>query len=255
MARNKTTTSKVEVATATETEDDAVSALDPISSSTPVSPTPSVLPTQPQGAAAWPANSVERRRIDELIPYARNARTHSPTQVAQLAASIKEWGWTIPVLVDETGGIIAGHGRILAARQLGIDEIPVMVAGGWTDAQKRAYVIADNKLAMNAGWDEDLLRIEITELTKSNFNVDLVGFSEDELAEFFLPPSAADEEPTAGAGDAAASGDMLRFGKHKIPLDKSEVVALEALAARYAETFGVTHGFARWIGMGDHVDK
>jgi len=97
--------------------------------------------------------------IETLIPYARNSRTHSDEQVAQIAASIKEWGFTTPVLVDEDGGIIAGHGRTLAARKLGMTEVPVLVARGWTDAQKRAYVIADNKLALNAGWDNELLRL------------------------------------------------------------------------------------------------
>jgi ParB-like chromosome segregation protein Spo0J len=99
----------------------------------------------------WPADRVERRSINALIPYARNARTHSDAQVAQIAASMKEWGWTNPVLIDEEGGIIAGHGRVLAARKLGLTEAPVMVAEGWTEAQKRAYVIADNQLALNAG--------------------------------------------------------------------------------------------------------
>jgi hypothetical protein len=97
---------------------------------------------------AWPADQVERWPIDRLIPYAKNSRTHSEAQIAQLAASMKEWGWTNPVLADEAGGLIAGEGRILAARQLGSAEVPVMVARGWTDAQKRAYVIADNQLAL-----------------------------------------------------------------------------------------------------------
>jgi ParB-like chromosome segregation protein Spo0J len=97
-----------------------------------------------------------------LIPYARNARTHSDEQVAQIAASIKEWGWTTPILVDEGGQIIAGHGRVSAARTLGVKDAPVMVATGWTEAQKRAYVLADNKLALNAGWDNELLALERT---------------------------------------------------------------------------------------------
>ena len=98
------------------------------------------------------------------MPYARNARTHSDAQVAQIAGSIREWGWTTPILVDENGTLIAGHGRVLAARQLGLTEIPVMVARGWSEAQKRAYVIADNKLALNAGWDVELLKVELTDL-------------------------------------------------------------------------------------------
>ena len=101
----------------------------------------------------WAADKVERRSIASLVPYARNARMHSAEQIDQIAASICEWGWTVPVLVDEADGIIAGHGRVLAAHKLGIAEIPVMVAAGWSEAQKRAYVLADNKLALNAGWD------------------------------------------------------------------------------------------------------
>jgi ParB-like chromosome segregation protein Spo0J len=92
----------------------------------------------------WPAEKIEMRQLDKLIPYARNSRTHSDTQVAQIAASIKEWGWTTPILVDEEGTIIAGHGRTLAARKLGLAEVPVMVARGWSEARKKAYVIADN---------------------------------------------------------------------------------------------------------------
>src|ERR1700730_428278 len=110
----------------------------------------------------WPADKVERWSIDRLIPYARNARTHTDAQVAAIAASIKEWGWTTPALVGEDGGLIAGHARVLAARQLGIAEIPVMVAAGWTEAQKRAYVLADNQLAITgSGWDPELLRLRL----------------------------------------------------------------------------------------------
>ena len=105
-------------------------------------------------------DKIERRPIGSLIPYARNARTHSDAQIQQIAASMREWGWTNPVLVDEAGGIIAGHGRVLAAQRLQVSEVPVIVASGWTDAQKRAYIIADNKLALNAGWDNDLLALE-----------------------------------------------------------------------------------------------
>src|SRR6202049_2840251 len=105
----------------------------------------------------WPADKVERWPVAKLVPNARNARTHSDEQVTQLAASIKEFGWTIPVLVDEAGGIIAGHGRILAAHRLGIEDVPVMVAAGWSDAKKRAYMLADNKLTLNGEWDLERL--------------------------------------------------------------------------------------------------
>jgi ParB-like chromosome segregation protein Spo0J len=136
----------------------------------------------------WPADKVERRKIDALIPYARNARTHSDEQVAQIAASIREWGWTVPILVDEDGGIIAGHGRVLAARKLGLDDAPVMVAEGWSEAQKRAYVLADNKLALNAGWAEELLKFELQELHQMGFDVELTGFDGDELGRLMFEP-------------------------------------------------------------------
>ena len=129
----------------------------------------------------WPADQVERRSVSALVPYARNARTHSDEQVAQIAASIREWGWTVPVLMDEDGGLIAGHGRVLAARKLGLAEIPVMVAKGWSEAQKKAYVIADNKLALNAGWDLELLAVELEDLQGLNFDLMLTGFSDNEL--------------------------------------------------------------------------
>jgi hypothetical protein len=124
----------------------------------------------------WPADKIERRPITSLIPYARNARTHSEGQVAEIAESMKEWGWTSPILIDEGGVVIAGHGRLLAARKLGFDSIPVMVADGWTEAQKKAYTLADNQLAINAGWNEDFLKLELQELNGWGFDLSLVGF-------------------------------------------------------------------------------
>lgn len=139
----------------------------------------------------WPADKVERRPINELIPYARNSRTHSDAQVAQIAASIKEWGWTTPVLIDPDGGIIAGHGRILAAQKLGITDVPCMVAGGWTEAQRKAYVIADNKLALNAGWDDDALKLELQDIDALGFDLTLTGFDIAELTNIFDEPDFA----------------------------------------------------------------
>ena len=133
----------------------------------------------------WPADTITRRKVLDLIPYARNSRTHSDEQVGQIAASIKEWGWTVPVLIDEAGGLLAGHGRVLAAQRLGIDEIPTMTAKGWTEAQKKAYVIADNKLALNAGWDESMLAIEFKDLGDMGFNLELTGFGLEELGSLF----------------------------------------------------------------------
>ena len=125
--------------------------------------------------------AVTYKPIGDLIPYARNSRTHSDAQVAQIAASIKEFGFTNPVLIDEDGGIIAGHGRVLAARKLSMDEVPTIALEGLTKTQRKAYVIADNKLALNAGWDEELLSLELTELNEQEFSMDLLGFDANEL--------------------------------------------------------------------------
>jgi hypothetical protein len=149
-----------------------------------------------------PADKVEKWKISKLIPYARNARTHSDEQVAQIAASIKEWGWTTPVLVDEQGGIIAGHGRTLAAQKLEMTEVPVMVAKGWSDAKKRAYIIADNKLAQNADWDNEMLALELGELGDLGFDLDLTGFAADEIAELLSPDVDEDDSKYSKKIDA-----------------------------------------------------
>jgi hypothetical protein len=154
-----------------------------------------------------PADKVEHWPIDWLVPYAKNSRTHSEEQIAQIAASIKEWGFTTAVLVDEKGGIIAGHGRVLAARKLGIDTLPVMVATGWTEPQKRAYVIADNKLALNAGWDNEMLSLELGELGELGFDLDLIGFTALEL-EGFNPSDLPGEGTEKGSTSSLAD----RFG-------------------------------------------
>src|SRR3712207_2743038 len=129
----------------------------------------------------WPADEVQRWALERLVPSARNARTHSDAQVAQIAASIREWGWTVPVLVDEEGSLIAGHGRVLAARLLGLAEVPVAVARGWSEPKRRAYMLADNKLALNAGWDEDLLRVELADLQAMGADLNLIGFGDVEV--------------------------------------------------------------------------
>ena len=136
----------------------------------------------------WPATQPETRAVADLVPYARNARKHTDEQVEKIARSIREFGWTNPVLVNEAGGIIAGHGRIMAAQTIGIEEVPVVVAVGWSDAQQRAYVIADNKLALEAGWDRETLALEFAELQALDFDLTLTGF---------------DEEPTT-AGDSVS---------------------------------------------------
>ena len=166
----------------------------------------------------WPADRVERRPIEKLVPYASNSRTHSDQQVAQIAASMKEWGWTNPVLVDEAGMIIAGHGRVLAARKLGLAEVPVMVAEGWSEAQKRAYVLADNQLALNAGWDMDVLKNELAGLKEWEFDLSLLGFADLDalLAEKTDGLTDPDEVPEAPVNPVTVLGDVWLLGKHRI---------------------------------------
>lgn len=134
----------------------------------------------------WPATEVQLVSTDDLVPYARNSRVHGEEQVAQIAASIQEWGFTVPILVDEENTLIAGHGRLLAAQKLKLKQVPVMVARGWSDAQRRAYVIADNKLTENSTWDEELLKVEIKQLEFDNFDIGKLGFGLDEMADLFL---------------------------------------------------------------------
>ena len=168
-----------------------------------------------------PADKVEQWPIEKLVPYAKNSRTHSEEQVAQIAASIKEWGFTTAVLVDESGSIIAGHGRVMAARKLGMASLPVMVAAGWTDAQKRAYVIADNKLALNAGWDNELLALELGELGDAGFDLELTGFTDEEIkalmpvevTEGLTDPDAA---PAVQENPITVPGDVWIMGKHRL---------------------------------------
>ena len=123
--------------------------------------------------------------VKKLIPYARNSRTHSDAQVAKIAASIKEFGFLNPIITDGSDGIVAGHGRVLAAQKLGIDELPCIEASHLTEAQKRAYVIADNRLALDAGWDDELLRVELQDLDAEGFDLTLTGFDLDEMADLF----------------------------------------------------------------------
>lgn len=129
--------------------------------------------------------------VSELIPYARNTRTHSETQVSEIAGSIREFGFTNPVLIDQDNEIIAGHGRVLAARKLSIDQVPCIQLKHLTDTQRRAYSIADNKLALNASWDSDLLSLEIKDITEAGFNADMLGFDADELAAILADDAAA----------------------------------------------------------------
>lgn len=138
-------------------------------------------------------------KTESLIPYARNSRTHSEQQIGKIAASIKEFGFLNPVIIDGSSGIVAGHGRVMAAQKLGMDELPVIEASHLSDAQRRAYVIADNRLALDAGWDEEMLRVEFDELGALGFDLELTGFAQFELANFFddgvrEPPESKTQE-------------------------------------------------------------
>src|SRR5215213_4406635 len=179
----------------------------------------SLVPAKSTGTP-WPADKVERWPVERLIPYARNARTHSPAQVDQIAASIKEWGWTTPVLVGDDSTIIAGHGRVLAARKLRITDVPVMVAIGWTEAQKKAYAIADNKLTLNGGWDDELLGLELGELEVLGFDLDLIGFSEAERLALASQGNAGltdpDDVPELPEEPVSVSGDVWLLGRHRL---------------------------------------
>jgi len=175
------------------------------------------------------------RKVADLIPYARNARTHNDAQVAQIAASIREFGWTNPILVDGANGIIAGHGRVLAARKLGMDEVPCIELSGLSDTQRRAYIIADNKLALNAGWDDELLAIEFAELADAGFDNLLTGFTQDEIDALTpeqIPEGLTDEDavPEVQAEPVSKLGDVWVLGKHRVMCgDSTSIDAVERL--------------------------
>lgn len=142
---------------------------------------------------------IESIKLDKLIPYARNSRTHSDQQVAQVAASIREFGFTNPVLIDSEDGIIAGHGRVMAARKLGLAEVPCIRINHLTETQKRAYIIADNKLALNSGWDEEMLSLELADLREADFDLDLIGFDAGEIEAALNPVESI--QPDSDDGD------------------------------------------------------
>jgi DNA modification methylase len=175
--------------------------------------------------------------LKDLIPYARNSRTHSDEQVTQIASSIKEFGFTNPVLVDADGGIIAGHGRVMAAKKLGFDTVPVIELGYLTEAQKRAYIIADNKLALNAGWDDEMLRIEFDELADLGFDLELTGFSLDEISALQideLTEGLTDEDavPEAPETPVSVRGDVWLLGNHRLMCgDSTSIDDVEKLMA------------------------
>ncbi len=181
--------------------------------------------------------SINYRKSGDLIPYINNSRTHSDQQVQQVASSIKEFGFTNPILIDEDDGIIAGHGRLMAAQKLGLDEVPTITLEGLTEAQRKAYVIADNQLAMNADWDLDALKVEVERLTELDFDIDLLGFDDDVLA------GLMEEEPAEGLTDeddvpdleddpVTVEGDVWVLGNHRLMCgDSTSIDAVDKLMA------------------------
>ena len=177
--------------------------------------------------------------IDRLLPYARNARTHSEDQVAQVAASIREFGWANPILAGPDGVIIAGHARLLAARKLGMTEVPVIVLDHLTEAQRRALILADNKLALNAGWDEEMLRVELDSLKEESFDLDLVGFSDQELEDLLSDPEETregltdeDSVPEEQEKVVTVPGDVWVLGEHRLLCgDATQMDAVEKVLA------------------------
>jgi DNA modification methylase len=182
---------------------------------------------------------VVRWPVEKLIPYARNARTHSDEQVAQIAASIAEFGWTSPILAGADGIIIAGHARLQAARKLGLTEVPVIVLGHLTETQRRALVLVDNRLALNAGWNEDMLRVELESLREDDFNLDIVGFSDDELENLLRDPEQTheglteeDAVPDEQETVITQPGDVWLLGEHRLVCgDATQMADVEKVMA------------------------
>ena len=167
--------------------------------------------------------------VAELIPYARNSRTHSPQQVDKIAASIREFGFLNPIIVDGKNGIVAGHGRVMAAQKLGLASLPVIEAAHLTEAQKRAYVIADNRLALDAGWDMEMLRIEIAELRDLAFDLSLTGFNVEEIESFSFDDDAETEMPELADGDREPFQQMT-FTLHDDQADEVKAAMEKAKA-------------------------
>lgn len=174
-------------------------------------------------------------KVADLIPYARNSRTHSDAQINKIAASIREFGFLNPVIIDGKNGIIAGHGRIMAAQKLGIDEVPVVEADHLTEAQKRAYIIADNRLALDAGWDDEMLRVELQELSDLDFDLSLTGFDPDEIGALFPEAETVgltdeDAVPEAPEVPVTGDGDVWLLGRHRLMCgDSTSIDAVEKL--------------------------
>ena len=221
------------------------------------------------------ASRIEMWPLDRLKPYQRNARTHSDAQVAQIAASIVEFGFTAPLLVSEDGGILAGHGRLAAARKLDLDAVPVVVLDHLTPTQRRAYILADNQLALQAGWDQELLAVELADLSAAGFDLALTGFSDEELADLLgdiEETERADEAapigepvdediPDASATPVSRQGDIWKLDAHRLicgdSTDPAVVATLMAgdraslcfTSPPYGQQRNYTQGIADWDAL------
>lgn len=204
---------------------------------------------------------IENIKIEDLIPYARNSRTHSDEQVAQVAASIKEFGFTNPVLIDSDDGIIAGHGRVLAARKLKMQEVPCIRLGHLTESQKKAYIIADNKLALNSGWDEEMLKLELLELKELDYDIDVIGFNADELMALLdeqeVTEGLTDEDavPEVPEEPVTKLGDVWVLGNHRLMCgDSTSIDAVNLLMPETANMIFTDPPYLMNFTGGIHAD-
>lgn len=208
----------------------------------------------------WPAVQVELVKVKDVLPYAMNSRVHSDEQVNQIASSIQEWGFTVPILIDEKNTILAGHGRIMAAGKLSLDEVPAMKATNWTEAQKKAYVIADNKLAMNSTWDEEMLKLEFEGLQELDFNIDLIGFSADELSDLLIEDEKEgltedDAVPEIPETPVTVEGDVWILGKHRLMCgDSTSIDSVDKLMPETANMIFTDPPYLMDFTGGIHAD-
>ena len=185
---------------------------------------------------SWAAEQIIKRSVQELIPYERNPKIHSEQQISQIAESIREWGWTVPVVIDDKGNLLAGHGRLYAAESLGITEVPCVVAADWTEEQKKAYIIADNKVQENSSWDFSLLSAEIQNLSDQGFNLDKLGLSETDISflgnlspdeEFkfdYTPPEISESNSTVSDGPSKTTEGYVEFAVVLEEADKKRLM-------------------------------
>jgi ParB-like chromosome segregation protein Spo0J len=182
------------------------------------------------------AKKIEQLNTDDLIPYASNSRTHSESQVSQIAASITEFGFNNPILLSDDNVVVAGHGRLEAAKKLKLDTVPCIRLSHLSDAQRRAYVIADNKIALNSGWDEDALKVELERLNEEDFDIDLLGFDEDELFDLLAADESSegltdeDAVPDAPEQPVTVEGEVWILGRHRLMCgDSTSIDAVKKL--------------------------